>query len=266
MISLNLLALVILIQKDLVRIPFCSAQGIRQSRNRLRGRIRISLWKRTVRIANSNNNEVKDRKESISTPTIVEVLLRTIETLGWGVVKLDAFGRVVELNELARRLIKDDRISLDVGERLSVRNRQENRELQQTLSQALPQSGTRCVAGEVTVRRPDGLPSLVLRVTPVRDSEENAKPEPDVALVVITDSQSATEIDTAFIRKALRLTGAESDLVALLAQGKNVHAIAESTNRAVSTIRWHVKRILGKLGLTRQAELVHLVKSLGAVR
>ncbi len=219
-----------------------------------------------MRIANSNNNEVKDRKESIGTPTIVEALLGTIETLGWGVVQLDASGRVVELNEPARRLIKDHRISLDVGKRLSVRNRQENRELQQTLSQALPLSATRCVAGEVTMRRPDGLPSLVLRVTPVRDSEEIAQPEPVVALVVITDSQSDTEFDPAFIRKALRLTKAEAGVTALLAQGKNVQAIAVSTDRTVKTIRWHVKRILGKLGLTRQAQLVHLVKSLGAGR
>lgn len=219
-----------------------------------------------MRIANSNNSEVKDLKESNSTPTIVEALSRTIETLGWGVVHLDASGRVVEFNEPARRLIKDHRISLDVSKRLSVRNRQENRELQQTLSQALPLSGTRCVAGEVTVRRPDGLPSLVLRITPVRASEEIAQQEPVVALVVITDSQSDTEIDPAFIRKTLCLTNAEAGVTALLAQGMNVQAIAVSTDRTVKTIRWHVKRILGKLGLTRQAELVHLVKSLGAVR
>ena len=47
----------------------------------------------------------------------------------------------------------------------------------------------------------------------------------------------------------------------LLAEGKTVREIASSTGRRVSTIRWHVRQIFTKHGLTRQGDLVQLVLS-----
>ena len=54
--------------------------------------------------------------------------------------------------------------------------------------------------------------------------------------------------------RALRLTGMESRVAVLLAEGM--------TGRGESTIRSHVKHMFAKHGLSRQTELVRLVLSL----
>ena len=56
----------------------------------------------------------------------------------------------------------------------------------------------------------------------------------------------------------LDLTGMQSRVAVLLAQGMSVPEIAAATGRKESTIRSHVKHAFARHGLTRQAELVRL--------
>ena len=57
----------------------------------------------------------------------------------------------------------------------------------------------------------------------------------------------APEVVTA----ALGLTPAESQIAVWLAEGKTVRNIALATGRSEGTVRWHVKHILRKHGLSR---------------
>ena len=61
---------------------------------------------------------------------------------------------------------------------------------------------------------------------------------------------------------ALGLTPAESQVAVALAQGQTVHDIAEATERTTGAVRWHLRHIYRKHGLTRQTDLVRLVLSL----
>ena len=54
----------------------------------------------------------------------------------------------------------------------------------------------------------------------------------------------------------------ESQVAVRLAQGMSVREIAVATGRKESTIRSHVKHMFAKHGITRQADLVRLVRSL----
>ena len=58
---------------------------------------------------------------------------------------------------------------------------------------------------------------------------------------------------------ALGLTGMESQVAVMLAEGMSVGNIAAATDRKESTIRWHVRNMFTKLGLSRQADLVRLL-------
>ena len=51
----------------------------------------------------------------------------------------------------------------------------------------------------------------------------------------------------------------ESRVAVLLAEGMSVRDAATATGRKESTVRWHVKNMLTKLGLSRQTDLVRLV-------
>ena len=48
----------------------------------------------------------------------------------------------------------------------------------------------------------------------------------------------------------------------MVAAGRPVHDIAAMTGRTEGTIRWHLKKIFRKQGISRQADLVRLVLSL----
>ena len=66
-------------------------------------------------------------------------------------------------------------------------------------------------------------------------------------------------IDPERVGILLGLTPAESKVAVALAQGKTIRDIMVATRRSESTIRWHLKHIYAKHGLSRQAELVQLV-------
>ena len=51
-------------------------------------------------------------------------------------------------------------------------------------------------------------------------------------------------------------------MAAALAGGKTIHEVAAETGRSPTTIKWHIKNIFAKHGLSGQADLVRLVASL----
>ena len=86
---------------------------------------------------------------------------------------------------------------------------------------------------------------------------------PIAALVLVRDPAAGTDIDPAVVARALDLTKMESRVAVQLARGMSVHEIAAAMGRKESTIRSHVKRTFAKHGLSRQAELVRLVRPSG---
>ena len=114
------------------------------------------------------------------------------------------------------------------------------------------------------VGRPGGLPPLVLHVIPVHRQETDFPGWPVAALVLVVDPGGGADLDDGAIAATLDLTGMESRVSVLLAQGMSVSQIATTTGRRESTIRSHVKSVFAKHGLSRQAELVRLVQSLAA--
>ena len=206
------------------------------------------------------------RQELAAARAMADTLIGIFGASGLGVMQLDAQARIVKLNELAPDMLKKGRMSFKTGWRLFARNRQDDRELQRILSRALPPPGTQGVAGAAPVRRPDCLPPLMLHITPLSGSDINVHSWPFGALVLIIDPVTDVGIEPARIKAAFGLTRSEAEVAALLARGKDVREIAASTHRAESTIRFHVKRILAKLGLTRQVVLVLLVRSLRIFR
>ena len=63
----------------------------------------------------------------------------------------------------------------------------------------------------------------------------------------------------------LGLTAAENQVAVLLAQGKTIREIAAETERSPTAIKWHMRQVFAKHGISRQLELVKLVTALGEV-
>ena len=189
-------------------------------------------------------------------------LAKLLDSTGLGIVQLDGRGRIVAANDRARGLLRTGDGLFDEGGFLYARMSEDNTDLQGLLARALPQFGGQGAGGSTMVRRSAALPPLVLHVNPVGRQEADFHLWPVAALVLVVDPASHTRIDPAVAAEALGLTGMESRVAVLLAQGMNVREVAAATGRRESTIRSHVKQMFAKHGLSRQAQLVRLVLSL----
>ena len=188
-------------------------------------------------------------------------LTKLLDTTGSGIIQLDPRGRIVEVNDRARDLLRAGDGLFDERGFLFARRPEDNADLQGLLNRALPPFGTRGVGGSTVVRRASVLP-LMVHVNPVARQEADSRPWPIAALVLVVDPASRTRIDPAMAGAALGLTEMESQVAVLLAEGRSVAQIAGVTGRKESTIRTHVKHMFAKLGLSRQVDLVRLVLSL----
>ena len=167
-------------------------------------------------------------------------------------------------NDRARDVLRTGEGLFDADGFLHARSTEADDELQAVLARALPPFGAQGAAGSTMVSRPPPLPPLALHVNPVGRPETDLRIWPVAALVLVTDPASRTRIDPAVAAEALGLTATESRVAALLAEGMTVREVAAAMGRGESTIRWHVKHMFTKHGLSRQADLVRLVLSLGA--
>ena len=189
-------------------------------------------------------------------------LTEMLDATGLGIVQLDTRGRILAANDRARDLLRGGGGLCDRQGFLYARMPRDNDDLRNLLRRALPPLGTRGTGGSTIVRRPGALPPLVLHVHPVDGWRSDYPLSPIGALVLIVDPAGGAVIDPAAVAWALDLTAMESRVAVLLAQGMTVRQIAAAAGRKESTVRSHVKHIFAKHGISRQAELVRLVRSL----
>lgn len=194
--------------------------------------------------------------------TVGTTLENLLDATGLGVIQLDSRARIVAVNDRARIVLRTGDVLFDTGGGLFARSPAANAKLQHLLARALPPIGIRGAGGSMIVRRLAGLPPCVLHVIPVEGRETGAVAWPVAVLVLIPDAAQATDVDAGTVAQTLHFTRAESQVAVLLARGMTVREIAAATDRCESTVRSHVKHMFTKHGLTRQADLVRLVRSL----
>lgn len=184
-----------------------------------------------------------------------------LDRKGLGVIHLDREGRVLEANEPARSLLRTgDRLTTKGDGRLSARWRGDDAKLGRLLGACCREG----VGGSMTVRRIGGpleAGPVTLHACPVAPDLTSFDTRDVAAQVLLTEFGSGPSVDLPTLEDAYDLTGAESRVAALLAEGRTVNEIAASTGRKESTVRWHVKNLHSKLGVHRQADLVRLVLS-----
>ena len=176
------------------------------------------------------------------------------------VIGLDRRARLTAVSDRARILLRGRDGLWDEGGRLRASFGEEDAKLQRLLAQALPFHGGTGASGSMLVSRSESMTRLAVHVNPVSEGGEGARRSRLGALVLVVDPV-ARDVDPDLVGELLGLTRAESDLALLLAQGRTVREVAVATGRSETTVRWHVRQIFAKHGLSRQVELVQLVSS-----
>lgn len=182
-----------------------------------------------------------------------------------GVLQLNRHGRIMEANDFAASLLRQNGgLSVRDGF-LTAEDPSENDRLQKLVGRALPGLARPAVAGSATIVHLPGGPRLVLHASPLKGWQGIASIDSIAAIVLIVDPSAQNQIDPGLLQDALGLTQTESHVALLLASGLSVSQVALSTGRKESTVRWHMKHIFEKQGISRQAQLVRRVQALSGL-
>lgn len=182
-----------------------------------------------------------------------------------GVIQLDARRRIVATNDSALAILRQGDGLSDEGGTVQATSKDSQAEFNKMLTRALPRFRDQGESGSMVVERSNALSRLVLHVTPVQNPQGGGRAQRIAALMLVVDPMSHARIDPFLIEWAFGLTPAESQLAALLTEGKTLRDIATLMKRSEGTIRWHLKQIFRKTGLSRQVELVQLILSIADI-
>ena len=180
-----------------------------------------------------------------------------------GAVHLDRRGRIMEVNDRARAILRNGDGLSDGGGMLRTRAPADQVRLERLLGEALPASNAAPVSGSMLLRRSPVLPPFVVYVKPM------GVPKPDygarhvAALVLIVEPGRQRIVSADVVARILDLTPSESQVAVWLAEGKTVRDMAEATRHTEASIYWHLNQIYRKQSISRQVDLVRLVLSLG---
>lgn len=182
-----------------------------------------------------------------------------------GIVHLDWRGRILEANARAGEILRrGDGLTNRCGI-LRARRTADDTKLGRRLARALPSAGGQAFGSSMTVERTATPGRFSLHVCPLAGHRTSFGVGRVAALVLIVDPAASLRVDPGRTAAALGLTPAEGRVAAALAGGASVSDIVAATHRAESTVRWTIKRIHAKLGISRQADLVRMVLATAGV-
>ena len=115
----------------------------------------------------------------------------------------------------------------------------------------------------VAVAAPPGETPFALHLVPLRRSARDVFGT-DGVLVLVAEAANASVPTADLLRLLFDLTPAEARLTRLLVEGKSQTEAGALLGITANTARTHLRRVFGKTGVTRQAELVRLLAGLGA--
>ena len=208
---------------------------------------------------------VRVRQALVGASAIGASLVELLDNVRAGVIQLDRRAQLIAANDRARALLRSADGLWDENGHLRASLPKEDAALQALLVRAMPLLGGPAEGGSMVLSRSETLSRLVLHVSPVHDGGAEPGQGRVGALVLAVDPADRTGIDPERVREPLGLTRAESHIAVLLAQGKTIDEIAVETGRSRTTVKWHIRQIYAKHGLSRQMELAQLVTSLAEV-
>ena len=108
--------------------------------------------------------------------------------------------------------------------------------------------------------------ALVAAAVPCRGNRriapEEGRDTSSLALITIVQRDRPRALSQELLRELFDFTPAETRLAQWIASGQSPDETAAMLDVRISTVRWHLKRIFSKTGVTGQTELAALLQSL----
>lgn len=193
--------------------------------------------------------------------SLCSIYSKVIGRLSVATLVVDAGGKIVEQNQVARELLASGDGLKSVGGRLEAYYPGDNQRLYQLLRGAFRRgvNGTAESTEALSISRPSGRVGLGLVVEPVPAGEWRDDGEEPVLLVYVRDAEERMLLSDALARQLFGLTPSETALVIELANGLSLEEAAQSLGIRRNTARAHLRAIFSKTGVRRQTDLVRII-------
>jgi DNA-binding CsgD family transcriptional regulator len=181
--------------------------------------------------------------------------LATLDRLPTGVAVVDREAKVLFMNRSgAEYLAKGDGFSVSPTGICRAQRPAKTAELHRLIQTVVDDTETAPPKAISLGRASEGRPLsvVVARLRPRAEAEK-------VAVLLISDPDRQELPSLATIGQLFELTETEARLALHLAEGLRVEEAAAAMGITVSSARTYLKRVFGKTGVTRQAELVRLI-------
>jgi DNA-binding CsgD family transcriptional regulator/PAS domain-containing protein len=186
-----------------------------------------------------------------------------LDKLAFGVIQLDARGRLLTANAVAHRILeRNDGLALS---RLGLRASSSNDDAR--LQRAIVRAGNLTAAvgdqdetgGYLRIGRPSGAKPYNVVVAPLGLDRVFLSSYHAVTMLIVTDPDSEASLDVQAMRALFGFSPAEARIVALLVTGRALPDIARGLKIGFETARTLVARARAKAEATSQVDLVRIV-------
>jgi DNA-binding CsgD family transcriptional regulator len=184
-----------------------------------------------------------------------------LDRAAFGVILLDATGKVVLCNRFARAILASgDGLSARQGE-LSAARHDETSALHKAIAEAIrgPRSGDEISTGFLAISRPSLRRPLSVLVSPLARPESIFKEPRAAAALFIADPEGQVETGASILERLHGLTPAEAKLAGCLMHGDSLAEASNALEITIGTARTHLKHVFEKTRTGRQGELVRLL-------
>ena len=207
---------------------------------------------------------VRVRQALVRAEALGASLTALLDTTQIGIIHLDQYGRIMEVNARACAILRQGDGLSDQGGVLSACVSADRDRLKRLIAGALPTSSPPAVSGSMTLRRTSVWPPFGVHVKPVGSRQRDFGARRVAVLVLITEPGHAFRIDPALVAATLGLTLVEGQIAVWVTEGMTVREIAAATEYTERAVRWHLHQIYHKHDLSGQVDLVRLVLSMTA--
>ena len=186
-------------------------------------------------------------------------VLAVLDRLDLAICLLDGQGRLVLENRAAADLLaRGDGIARSAAGTLRCQSEEEDRALAaacRTIAETATGRGARTEMSVTIPRRGHADPLLCI-VSPLRDAQGEIDPALSGCMVTFVDTARIILTDMAAFARAYGLTGAETEVAALMRDGLPAPEIAEQRGVAPETVKTQIKAILAKTGTRNRVQFV----------
>lgn len=183
------------------------------------------------------------------------------DRLPYGIVTVSADGQVIEVNEMAERLLRrGDALTLRHG-RLRTRKVGDLRNLRHLIATAARSGATFAGGGTLPIRR-DGGSDLTILVAPIRRGQARLSGRSPAATVLIHDPQQVVARNVAAMTALFGLSRAEGRVLLALTEGQSPKDMARVFGVSVYTVRTQIRALQRKVGSKRASDLIRLTMTL----